>query len=92
VGLSLGDYLDMTPAQFAKAYEKFIEKTQKDREFTELVNWQVARWQVWRTLCPPPGEELSVVDLLELPGDRPEAKAGNKSTKKRFEELAKKWK
>jgi hypothetical protein len=97
MGLSYEDYLSLTPYQFAEAYRRFIEKTNKDREQAELTAWQVARWQVWRTLCPPETKgPISVVDLLELTGDKPQKPKQKELTKEEQEErarkLAEKWK
>jgi len=93
--MSYETFLSLTPYQFQKAYSNFIDKTNKDREQEELTAWQVARWQVWRTLCPPDLKKISVMDLIELPGDKKyKASTGqdNKRDEKRFEDLAKLWK
>jgi hypothetical protein len=96
MGLSLDTYLDLTPFQFSEAYKRFLERVGKEREWQELKDWQIARWQVWRTLCPPNDKkEYSVMDILELPGDREakdQAKAQEnaehgESSRERFEAL-----
>lgn len=89
--MSYESYLSLTPYQFQKAYELFIEKTNKDREQSELTAWQVARWQVWRTMCPPKKNKITVVDLIELPGDKPQKKE-LKPDRERAKRLAEKWK
>jgi hypothetical protein len=92
MGLSLETYLDLTPFQFSEVYKRFLERIEKEREWQELKDWQIARWQVWRTLCPPNDKkEYSVLDMLELPGDR-EAKEKEKektepSSRDRYEAL-----
>lgn len=96
MGLSLETYLDLTPFQFSEVYKRFLERIEKEREWQELKDWQIARWQVWRTLCPPNDKkEYSVMDILELPGDK-EAKerAEGKtelSSRERYEALKRKF-
>jgi hypothetical protein len=98
MGMSMETYLQLTPYQFQKAYEYFLEKTRLDREHAENVAWQVGRWQVFRTLCPPNKKKISVFDLIELPGDQAlkKSKAKRKGIpekdENRFRKLAEKWK
>lgn len=91
MGMSVDTYLSLTPYQFQKAYALFIDKVNKEREQEELTAWQVARWQVWRTLCPPPGKQLSVIDLIELPGDK-RYKKEVKPDPERAKQVAERWK
>ena len=105
MGLELETFLRLTPGQFEAAWLKFVEAKKEDREARELNEWQVARWQVWRTMCPPKKKTISQFDLVELPGDE-ELKAylkkeqkkkqvrtpGQKEQdEKRFRALVKKW-
>jgi len=98
MGMSLETYLGLTPSQFQRAYELYLEKIKSDREHSETVAWQVARWQVWRTLCPPKKKKISVFDLIKLPGDEQFKKAKKKTEgspvkdEKRFAAIADKWK
>lgn len=97
MGMSLETYLQLTPYQFQKAYNNFIEKTKTDRQAHENVAWQVARWQVFRTLCPPKKKKINVFDLIELPGDellrKPKTGGGRpEKDEARFRALAEKWK
>jgi hypothetical protein len=89
--MSYETFLDLTPEQFTKAYELFIAKTNKDREAAERTAWEVARWQVWRTLCPPKGDRLSLLDLLTLTGEKKEVKT-IKPDRERAQKLAERWK
>lgn len=89
--MSLETFLELTPAQFSTAYAEFLNKIEADRRHSELTRWQVARWQVWRTLAPPQKKQISVRDLIELPGDEAVKKEATQSTPERFEELKKKW-
>ena len=96
MGMSLETYLGLTPSQFQRAYTLYLEKVKSDREHAENVAWQVGRWQVFRTLCPPQKKRISVFDLIELPGDEAykKAKAKGKAKEKdekRFRALAEKW-
>jgi len=90
MGLSLDTYLELTPYQFRRAYELFIDKVQKERDQVELNAWQVARWQVWRTLCPPQGQQISMMDLIQLPGDKKIKEI--KPDPERAKRIAERWK
>ena len=100
MGLDLETYLSLTPFEFQEVYKAFVEKASLDREWQELKDMRVARWQVFRTLCPPQQKTISVYDLIELPGDKEQkerieaiSKAKEqRSTQERFEELKNKWK
>jgi hypothetical protein len=99
MGMSMESYLSLTPSQFQRAYELYLEKIKSDRDHAENVAWQVARWQVFRTLCPPQKKKISVFDLIELPGDEvykkhSSTRSGTKTEidEKRFRALADKWK
>ena len=69
MGLGLDDFLNLTPFEFEAIQSAYFEKIVADREWEENLQWQVARWQVWRNMCPPDKKQLSVIDLIELPGD-----------------------
>jgi len=97
MGMSVESFLMLTPDQFADAYEVFRNRIKAEAEHSEQLAWNVARWQVWRTMCPPQGKkQLSVMDLLPLPGDevikQEKAKKIIPSTEDRFRKLAEKWK
>jgi len=95
MGMSYETFVSLTPYQFQRANQLYIEKIQKEREQADLTAWQVARWQVWRTLCPPDLKKISVMDLIELPGDekyRASSSSATGKNEKRFEDLAKLWK
>ncbi len=97
MGMSLETFLMLTPDQFMLAYEAFRERIRAEAEHSEQLAWNVARWQVWRAMCPPEGKkQLSVFDLLTLPGDetikQEKAKKVTPSTEDRFRRLAEKWK
>jgi len=54
------------------------------------VTWETARWQVWRTLCPPDKKEMSVRDLIEFPWEK-EAIEASISTEEKFRATIKKF-
>jgi len=99
MGLDLETYLSLTPFEFQEVYKSFTEKTVSDREWEEIKDMRVARWQVFRTLCPPQQKKVSVYDLVELPGDKEikerikakEQAQTQGSTPERYEELKEKW-
>lgn len=100
MGMGLETFLSLTPDQFRDCYMQFLEAEKEKREADELARWQVARWQVWRSLCPPQGKKLSQFDMITLPGDDrikqqiKDKKAKSKRPERdpvRFEYLAKKW-
>jgi len=96
MGMSVEDYLALTPSQFAGAYKLFLEKIESDRNHAEMLSWQVARWHVFRSLCPPDKKKITVFDLLQLPGDEAFRASKKKKTpprdEKRFRILAEKLK
>lgn len=99
MGLDLESFLSLTPYEFQAVHTAFIKKTQSDRDWEEIKDLRVARWQVLKMLCRPQKKEISVYDLIELPGDKEQKermKAADreqrkKSTPERFAELKNKW-
>ena len=104
MGMGLETFLQLTPHQFAQSYKKHLEAKREEIEAIELINWQVARWQVWRTLYPPDKKTANQFDILELPGDkelRERLKQNDLEARKkkqpvqrderRFRALAEKW-
>ena len=94
--MSYETYLELTPGQFRGAYKAFIDKVNSDRQHAENTSWQVARWQVWRTMCPPQQKQISVFDLIKLPGDEQfktkKPDVNTEKDNKRFSALTDKWK
>ena len=92
--MSYETFMQLSPEQFNEAYEAWRILVNAEREHRELTAYRVARWQVWRTLAPPDKKEISVLDLIELPGDEAGKQEQKKteSTRQRFDELAEKWK
>ena len=95
MGLSMETFLSLTPFEFQEVYGAFLTKQNTDREHEYLRAMRVARWQVFRTMCPPKGKQVSVMDLIELPGDKELSEMQNspakESTKERFNKLKEKW-
>ena len=93
--MSVDSFLMLTPEQFAGSYSAFLERIKAEAEQREQLAWNIGRWQVWRTLCPPTGKSLSVLDMIELPGDErikmAKVEKIKPSTEDRFKSLAKKW-
>lgn len=100
MGLDLETYLSLTPFEFQEVHKAFIEKTTSNRDWEEIKDMRVARWQVFRTLCPPKKKEISIFDLIELPGDKEQKERieavkleqNKRSTAERFEQLKELWK
>jgi hypothetical protein len=91
--MSLDTFLAISPSEFSEIYAKWIEvkEAEAERERVKIQEaWEIARWTVWRTLCPPDKKELSVLDLREFSWDPKQPKAP-KSTRERFEEMKKKY-
>lgn len=88
MGLGLEDFLNLTPFEFQAVYLKHIEKIEKEREWETNTRWQIARWKVFRTLCPPQQKSISIFDLIELPGDEiiRQRKKSEETTPEKFEE------
>ena len=93
MGMSYETYLRLTPLQFQAAYDAFLLKVSADREADELLSYNVARWTVWRTMCPPTKKRISVMDLISLPGDKEykKSKKQKPASRLRFEKLKKRW-
>ena len=70
MGMGLDTYLGLSHDQFWRAYRDWEGQRRRDRETDGLNQWQIARWQAWRELCPPDKKSLSQFDLIELPGDK----------------------
>lgn len=98
MGLSRPDWLALTPKQ----YELFRESWHKRAAASERQTWEIARWQVFKTLCPPTKKQISITDLIRFPWEKKEAPArcGNTggdapatlSGKERFNKLKERWK
>lgn len=82
MGLSREEYLDLTPSEFQAIHRRYFEKINKDREEELCQKLLVARLQLFRQLCPPPGKTIKITDLWELPG---EAEEMNEKRKKAIE-------
>jgi len=54
------------------------------------VQWEVARWQVFRAMCPPEKKEIRITDLIEFPWEQEELKK-QKSTEERFRKVVEKF-
>lgn len=90
MGLSRPDWLALTPKQ----YSLFRESWHKRGAERERETWEVARWQVFRTLCPPAKKEVSIKDIITFPWEKV---SGAKTiapptNKERFETLKDRWK
>lgn len=94
MGMSYETFMSLTHNQFIEAHDAWLIKVKADREHHELTAYRVARWHLWRTLCPPDQDKISEYDLLLLPGEeKPKEETKEvKSTRERFETLAEKWK
>lgn len=102
--MSFDTWLKLTPAQFYKAYEDYQESEREKFEAEDLSRWRIARWQVWRTLCPPDKKSISQFDLITLPGDEAikeyhkqqkhehKNKPKNPRDEARFRALVERWK
>ena len=98
MGLSRPDWLALTPTQ----YSLFRESWNKRSEMADRAAWEIARWQVFRNLCPPQGKKIAITDLIrfhwEIPQNTLAAKDAStiiverKNNKQRFEKLKELWK
>lgn len=97
MGLSLETYLALTPFEFAAAYQRFIERVEKDRESRELGEWRRTRWLAWSTGNYDRNKVQSELDILELPHDaeliaaREAKEKAEASNEPRYEALKNKW-
>lgn len=92
MGLGLNDFLDLTPFDFIKAKCKYLEyqrDLQKER-------WEIARWQVFRSTCPPTARIknglLRPSDFIEFTWEEKVKKQVVKADQNRVNRLVEKWK
>jgi len=95
MGLSRPDWLALTPKQYTIFRDAWYRKS----SVKEHETWEVARWQVFRTLCPPKKQQISIMDLIEFPWEKEEKKEqererkkGRANSKERFDNLKERWK
>ena len=89
MGLSRPDWLALTPKQYTIFRDAWYRKSSAREHET----WEVARWQVFRTLCPPAKKQISITDLIEFPWEKQEAaKPTKESSTERFDNLKERWK
>ncbi len=89
MAMRLDDFLDLTPGEFQDAYTSFLEAEQSKFR----TNWEIARWQVFQTLCPPNKKQIAITDLAKFPWEK-ENKNTTKikpSTPERFNKLKEKF-
>jgi hypothetical protein len=92
MGLGLGDFLDLTPFEWLGVKKRFIEA--RNTAFKE--RWELARWTVFRTTCPPQpkmkGGLISMTDFRLFPWEE-EVKSGKKEKDEaRFLQMVEKFK
>ncbi len=91
MGLSRPDWLALTPKQYTIFRDAWYRRSSaKEREL-----WEVARWQVFRTLCPPAKKQISIKDLIEFPWEtegKKSKKGKEEKDPERFKELTERWK
>jgi len=93
MGLGLDCFLDLTPFEFITIKGKYLEQQhelQKER-------WEIARWQVFRTVCPPQSKSkrglLGVKDFILFPWEKKEPdKKLQKADPEHVKRLIEKWK
>jgi hypothetical protein len=88
MGLSLDDFLDLTPFQFTRMIKAWGEQN----ELREKVRWEQARYLAYAMVIPhldskKPNTPQSV---FPLPWDK-KPEPAKQSSKERFEELKRKW-
>jgi hypothetical protein len=91
MGLGLGDFLDLTPFEWIGIKARFIEYREKaDRE-----RWELARWKVFRTACPPQpktaGGLLSPRDFILFPWEL-EDKPAERTSEEKFKAAIERYK
>lgn len=89
LGLSRADWIALTPQQYSLFRESHYRRQQRD----ERERWELARWQVFRTLCPPSGKRISLKDIITFPWEAAPSGShkGGEKNKDRFDKLVKRW-
>jgi hypothetical protein len=88
--MSRDDFLSLRPDEFEYLYRHYQETDIQRREESYRMQWESARWQVFRTLCPPDKKQITVYDLIEFPWEKEEIEK-QKSTEERFRQVVKKF-
>lgn len=86
LGMSLEDFLDISPFEFSEIHASWLE-LQEHREHNE---WDRARWSIFKTLCPPDKKSITIYDIQDFEWD-PQQKKAPISTRERFDELTQKY-
>jgi hypothetical protein len=86
MGLALEDFLRLTPFEFSATYKHWL----KHNEHQERMEWERARWSVFKAMTPPNKKQITMLDLIEFPWEKEIVKK-TQSSKERFEQLKKKW-
>lgn len=87
--MGLEDFLNLTPFEFRETWQAWVRNT----EHKEKQLWERTRWQVFRSLCPPKGNQLGLTDFIIFPWEKDKVAANEpkESTQDRFEALKNKW-
>ena len=88
LGLSRADFMALTPQQ----YGLFRESHYKRGEREERDRWELARWSVFRQLCPPKGKTVSLKDIITFPWEEAASRAkAREKDEDRFNRLVNRW-
>jgi len=91
MGLSLNDFMDLTPFQFSEIYNRWRKKKEEE----EKESWDRTRYLAFAAVLPHLKREIEHTpqSVFPLPWDKksPQAPPAPPSTRRRFEELKKKW-
>lgn len=88
MGLSLDDFLDLTPSQFLKVLTAWSEH----EEVKEKSSWERARYMAYAMVIPHLDRKKrnTPQTVFPLPWDK-KPQPAKPSTRERFEELKRKW-
>lgn len=83
--LSLNDFLELLPVEYLDAKIEFIKA--ENEKYQD--GWERARWQVFRSICPPTGKKLRITDFIQFAWEQVKQKA--KANPQRAKAVIEKW-
>jgi hypothetical protein len=85
--MCLGDFLDISPTEFIEISKKYFEH----ERIREQNAWIRARWQVFKTLCPPDKKQINVFDIEIFAWEKETVQEAPISNRGLFDKAVKKY-
>lgn len=93
LGLSLDDWMDITPDEFVQAYNAYIEHTGKQQQVESERGWERTRAVAYQIALPYMKEHMAMKEWWPFGWDVPDEKPkyDRNKNQKRFERLKQMW-